>query len=103
MAMPYARQRHAPCPDVQTYRDNAVATQAELDLLGAEIAAMLARPAAAPLVVFQEACPAFEARFGVKTRAAINPDTGTAASAWHLTEVRDVVYSGRAAGTVRPD
>lgn len=73
------------------YQANADAGAEEIATLQADITALLAPVRTRPFVVSHDAYHYFEARFGVEAVGAISLADGSAASAGHLSEVRDTV------------
>ncbi|WP_029010903.1 zinc ABC transporter substrate-binding protein ZnuA [Azospirillum halopraeferens] len=70
------------------YRANAEATTARLDALDAELAALLAPVKDKPFVVFHDAYPYLEARYGLSAVGAITVNPEQRPSAKRLKEIR---------------
>jgi zinc transport system substrate-binding protein len=75
------------------YTANAKALAADLDALGAEVAAHLASVRTVPFVVFHDAYRHFEARFGLTAASAITLSPETRPGARRLGEVRAAIVS----------
>ena len=74
-----------------TYAANAQRFAADLDATTQEIAALLAPVKAKPFVVFHDAFPYFEQRFGLQAVGSISDASAAAPSARRIGEIRDKI------------
>ncbi len=78
------------------YRANAAAYLAVLDKLEADIGAATATVRDKPFIVFHDAYPYFEARFGLTAVGSISDANAASPSARRLKEIRDKIASANA-------
>lgn len=79
--------------NAETYRKNAAARIASLEALESEIAETLAPVKGAPFVVFHDAYPYLEARFGLDAVGSITVSPEIVPGAAQLGEIRDKIRS----------